>query len=338
VISKLSDEHGRKVFMMLAPCVNAFLHSLVVVWPQTLSVQFFDRMVSGSFIFGFAAPMQAALADLYGKEPQKLGIVAARTGAYFGVGCALGPFLGSKLGGAKSFAASSLAFLATFLYVNSQLTETLPLESRKKFNFADINPFLFLKLFKEKTLKWLTITNLLQSFGDYMNIYDINNLYMIKVLQYRDAQIGNFATTVGLTQIAGGMFTSKLIKTIGLSPTLLFSNMVWIVGMALMANARNTPAAFLALFVWTFGHQRAAPVNAYIQKYGGAQGMGRAEIVGAVGNLTAWCKVAVPLFYSNLFAFFTSNGRNIPGAPYYAICVLTALAQLASRNAAIKDD
>lgn len=59
-------------------------------------------------------------------------------------------------------------------------------------------------------------------------------------------------------------------------------------------------------------------------QHGAAEGMGKGEIVAAQGNLTAYCKVLIPLFYSNLFAFTTSNGRNIPGSPYFVICVITA--------------
>jgi len=337
VLSKLSDEHGRKPFFILAPVVDAIIHSLVSIFPQTLAVQFMDRMISGAFIFGFAAPLSASLADLYPKDPVKLGMALATAQAYSGVGCAVGPFVGAKIGGAKSFLASAVAFIVTLFYVQTQVSETLPLANRKIFKMSDINPFLFLKLFKDKTVKWLTLTNLFQSFGDYMNVYDINNLFMMKVLNYKDAQIGNFATTVGLTQIAGGKFTSRMIKAIGLSSTITFSNAVWMLGMTLMANARSTPGAFFALFVWTFGHGRAVPVDAYLLKYGQEQGMGRAEILGAVGNLRAWCKVVVPLFYSNLFSWSTSGGRNIPGSPYYAIAVLTALSQVMYQKAAVKD-
>lgn len=337
VLSKLSDAHGRKPFLMLAPIVDAFLHTLVSMFPQTLAVQFMDRMISGAFIFGFAAPLNAAISDLYSKDPTKLGSALANAQAYSGVGCAVGPFIGAKLGGPRSFLASAFGFLLTLFYVQTQVVDTLPVESRKKFRFSDINPFLFLKLFKDKTVKWLTLTNLFQSFGDYMNVYDINNLFMMKVLNYKDAQIGNFATTVGLTQIAGGKFTSKLIKAIGLKPSVSFSNAIWIVGMSLMANARSTPGAFFALFFWTFGHNRQAPVDAYLQKYGQGQGMGRAEILGAVMNLRAWFKVIVPLFYSNLFAWSTSGGRNVPGAPYYAIAVLTAISQGLFQSAGAQD-
>eukprot|EP00929_Paragymnodinium_shiwhaense_P070610 TRINITY_DN35758_c0_g1_i1.p1 TRINITY_DN35758_c0_g1~~TRINITY_DN35758_c0_g1_i1.p1 ORF type:complete len:427 (+),score=100.76 TRINITY_DN35758_c0_g1_i1:61-1341(+) len=337
VLGKLSDEFGRKPFLLLAPAVNAFLHSLVVLFPRTLAMQFVDRMISGMFIFGFLAPAHAALADLYAANPQVLGVKSASAGAYFGIGCALGPFIGSKLGGRKSFAASVAAFVATFFWVLTQFTETLPESGRKKFKFADINPVAFLKLFKTHTLKWLVSTTALQSFGDYVNMYDINNLFMMKVLQYGPSQIGNFATTVGLTQIVGGKVSAQLIKALGLKKATLISNMLWILGMAMMGTARNTKQAFLALSIWTFGHQRAIPVNAYLQKYGAAEGMGRAEIVGAQGNMLAYAKIMIPLLYSNLFAWATSNGRNMPGLPYFAICTITGLSQLAFMNAAPQD-
>merc|ERR1712137_1537628 len=97
-------------------------------------------------------------------------------------------------------------------------------------------------------------TTLLQSWGDYVNIYDINNLFMIKVLGYGQAEIGRFATMVGITQIFGGKVMGKMIANLGLKSATLASNSTWILGMFLMARARNTTSAFLALAVWTFGH------------------------------------------------------------------------------------
>eukprot|EP00404_Azadinium_spinosum_P034231 CAMPEP_0180645278 /NCGR_PEP_ID=MMETSP1037_2-20121125/48895_1 /TAXON_ID=632150 /ORGANISM="Azadinium spinosum, Strain 3D9" /LENGTH=388 /DNA_ID=CAMNT_0022669107 /DNA_START=37 /DNA_END=1203 /DNA_ORIENTATION=+ len=342
VLGKLSDQCGRKPFLMLAPIVNCILHGLVAAFPSSLPMQFVDRMISGSMIFGFGAPAQAAMADMYGSNPKRLGEMAASAGMYFGIGCTVGPFIGSKIGakmgGGASFFASAVAFLATFLYAKTVLKETLPEESKKVFRLSDVNPMAFLKLFKTKTLGLLTSTAALQSFGDYLNVYDINNLFMIKVLGYEQGQIGNFATTAGASQVLGGKACAMIIKATSLKTATVFSNIMWAIGMSLMGSARSTAQAFTALLAfWTFGHQRATPVGSYIQKHGAEQGMGRAEIVAAQGNLTAYVKVIVPLLYSSIFAWATSNGRNIPGLPYFVIATLTAISQFVFWSAAPED-
>mmetsp|Transcript_107256 Transcript_107256/g.313627 ORF Transcript_107256/g.313627 Transcript_107256/m.313627 type:complete len:425 (+) Transcript_107256:59-1333(+) len=333
ILGKLSDQFGRKPFLMMTPIVSAVLHIFVAALPRSLPTQFIDRMIGGSMIFGFAAPAQAAMADLFAKEPTKLAMWGAKNGMFLGIGTTLGPMIGSKLGGAMSFLASSLVFCATSLWVKMQVSETLSASSRKPFRFADINPVAFLKLFKNKTLTLLAGATALQSFGDYVNIYDINNLFMIKTLGYGPSQIGNFATMVGVTQIAGGRVTAgvieqlKKMKVPALKVAALFANVMWAIGMATMGTAKGTPQAFFALFLWTFGHQRSNSISVYLQKYGAAEGMGRAEIVAATGNLLAYVKVLIPLFYSSLYAWATSNGRNMPGLPYFVISALTALAQ-----------
>lgn len=327
IIGKLSDQLGRKPFLIFAPMVNAFLHTLVAMFPSSLSMQFIDRMISGSMIFGFLAPQQAAMADLYAKTPAKLALFGATSGMYFGLGTTVGPFIGSKLGGAKSFLASALAFLATALYVGTQVDETLMEESKRQFKWSSLNPFAFLALFKERTLGWLAGVAALGSFGDYVNIYDINNLFMIKCLGYGAPQMGNFAMTVGLSQIAGGKVTGEIVKKVGLKAHVFIANLMWAVGMITMGTARSTPHAFVALLLWTFGHQRANSVSVNMQTYGAAQGMGRGEIIAASSNLLAWVKIMIPLLYSNIFAWATSNGRNMPGLPYFIIAALTAAAQ-----------
>merc|ERR1719401_910242 len=133
---------------------------------------------------------------------------------------------------------------------------------------------------------------------------------------------------VGVTQIVGGKISTEVTKQYGLDTAALMGNVLWAIGMSTMGTAKDGVRALMALCLWTFGHQRNNSVAAYMQKYGAKLGMGRGEIIAATGNFTAWVKIMIPLVYSNLFAWATSNGRNMPGLPYFLIATLTALSQL----------
>jgi len=108
----------------------------------------------------------------------------------------------------------------------------------------------------------------------------------------------------------------------------LMANAMWAVAMGLLGSAKTVSQVVASLGSMTFGHLRNSAVSAYIQKHGQALGMGRSEIAAAQANFLAVLKVGIPFMYGNIFAKATSGGRNMPGAPYLAIALLTALSQL----------
>eukprot|EP00415_Alexandrium_ostenfeldii_P002390 UN2390 len=169
----------------------------------------------------------------------------------------------------------------------------------------------------------LSATTGLQSFGDYANVYDINFLYMKTVMGYGQAEVGNFATAVGITQIAGGVSMGKFIRGFGQKGATLYANLLWIVAFGIFGTSRTVAQLALSLAVMTFGHQRSTAVKTYLQKHAQATGMGAAEVQGAQANLLAVLKVLVPLMYGNIFAWATSKGKSMPGLPYFPIGALT---------------
>jgi len=243
-------------------------------------------------------------------------------------GCALGPFIGSKLAGAQAFAVSAATFVGSLLWVSAKFPETLTEEGKKEFDLAACSPLRFLKLFRGRTMSAVAATIGLQSFGDYPNIYDFNFLYMKSVLGYGQGEVGSFATAVGVTQILGGEATRAVIKASGQRTATVVSNALWVMSLSLLGTARSAQQLVLALATMTFGHLRGTPVSAYLQRHGQAAGLGRGEIVSAQMNLTALIKVVAPVLYGQLFSWATTKGRRMPGAPYFLICFLTVVAQL----------
>lgn len=326
VFGRLSDMHGRKPFLLIGPLVNAILHFGVVAFPRNMTVMFFDRMLSGSMIFSFLGPLNAALADLF--TGQDLAMAMARARAFFGAGCALGPLIGAKVGGAKSFALSAVSFLITWLWVNFHFTETLSLADRRSFDIAACSPLRFLKLFQSGSLVATLSTVLgLQSFGDYANIYDINFLYMKTVMGYGPVEVGKFATCVGLSQIVGGIVNKEVFQRLGSKAGSLVSNLSWTLAFAVFGSATTAKQLALTLAAMMLGHDRSIPVAAYLQHTAQKTGMGKGEINAAQLNLLAVLKVFVPIIYGNIFAWATSKGRHRPGLPYFSIALLTVVAQ-----------
>merc|ERR1712232_789629 len=141
-------------------------------------------------------------------------------------------------------------------------------------------------------------------------------------------EIGAYASAVGVSTVVAGNITATAIKNIGLKSATLGANVAYATAMLLFGSASSGIHIGLSLLCQCFGQLRNAAVSAYIQKHGQAEGMGKSEIAAAQANLLAVLKVFIPLVTQSIFAKATANGRNIPGAPYFAIAALTALSQL----------
>lgn len=334
VLGRLSDKYGRKPFLIMATSVNAFLHSLVALFPGNLTINIVDRSISGAMIFCFMNPIGAALQDLFVPHSMaKIGVVGAKLGSYFGLGFALGPLIGSKLGGGKAFAASALGFAATAASVNATFEETLPLEKRKEFDIKAANPFNFLRLFGNQVMSDLMATIGFGSFAEYANIYDINFLFLKTVLGYGQNEVGLFATGFGCTQIAGGIIGKELIPKFGQSTYTAIGNAAYMAGFAFIASCKSKAQLVLGLLCLMFGHGRSAYPGTLLVNQATQLGMGRGEIGAAQGNFLAILKIIAPVFYGRVFAWGTSNGRNIPGLPYFIICAFLAAAQASFQKA-----
>eukprot|EP00405_Crypthecodinium_cohnii_P021280 CAMPEP_0206470366 /NCGR_PEP_ID=MMETSP0324_2-20121206/30886_1 /ASSEMBLY_ACC=CAM_ASM_000836 /TAXON_ID=2866 /ORGANISM="Crypthecodinium cohnii, Strain Seligo" /LENGTH=413 /DNA_ID=CAMNT_0053944409 /DNA_START=108 /DNA_END=1349 /DNA_ORIENTATION=+ len=327
VFGRLSDKFGRKPFLLLSPLIDSFLHALVGLMPYNLPVQFIDKVISGSLIFAFVAPVNAVLVDLWGAGEQLVPRMA-RAQMFAGLGATAGPYIGAKLGQKKSFQFSAAMFVATFAWIWKTFPETLKPENRKEFDITACSPLRFLNLFKDKTTAALATTIGLQSFGDTFNVNDINFLYLKSVLGYGQSQVGTFSTAMGFSQIVNARLMKQMSQALGGAKATLLSNISWALGMLAFGTSKSSPQLGAALALLSGGHLRATAVSSYLLKAGAGAGLGAAETDAARANLTALIKVFVPMLYSSVYAKMTSNGRNIPGAPHILIAFFTMLSQL----------
>jgi MFS family permease len=328
ILGRLSDKYGRKPFLVMSALVNAFLRSLVVAFPNSLAINLLDRCISGAMMFAFMNPLMAAVQDLFaGKDMQKMASCGAQLGAMFGLGFAAGPMIGSKLGGANAFWVSSLGFATTATFVGMQISETLPEERRKEFELASANPLSFVRLFKNRAMVTLAAVIGFNSLAEYANIYDINFLFMKNVFGWGQEEVGRFAAAFGMTQIAGGIVNKQLMGKLGLSKYTMLAHVSCMLGFGLLGSAKNEKQLMNALFFLMFGHQRSAEAGNLLAEHASREGMGRGEIAGTQANFIAVLKIIAPVMYGRVFADFSPRGSNLPGAPYFLICVFVALAQ-----------
>eukprot|EP00929_Paragymnodinium_shiwhaense_P121118 TRINITY_DN93248_c0_g1_i1.p1 TRINITY_DN93248_c0_g1~~TRINITY_DN93248_c0_g1_i1.p1 ORF type:complete len:493 (+),score=81.65 TRINITY_DN93248_c0_g1_i1:115-1593(+) len=325
----LADRYGRKPFLLLAPALGAVLRFLVAAYPRALRVTFLDRSITGAMLFSFLASLNAAFCDVY--AGRQLATAVAQNGAYFALGCALGPLIGARLGGAKSFMGSSVAFATTFWWIARNYTETLDAEHRKQLNFTKYRPLTFVQLFRRgRELVVLSIVMGLQSLGDLMNIYDINYLYMNSAMGYSETGVGNFAAAVGLSQIAGGKVMAETVRALGQKTATRLSSAMWAAAMLLLGSASGGTSLTMALLAVTCGHLRKSAVSNSIRRRGRAAGLNRSDVAAAQASLLAALKVVAPLLYAYTFSWAVTRpaGKKIPGLPYFLVAGLTALAQM----------
>lgn len=328
IFTKLIDHFGRKPFLVITPSVLAFLRSWVGVFPTSSHSHLFDRMLLGPLFQGILVAAHASTVDVFSRDQLKLAGKLSDIAAYSGIGFILGPLIGSMLTGAQAFLGSALTFSATMLWIHRRVPETLLPERARALTLSDFDAVAFLKLFRSKMLSQLTLTLVLQSWGDFGSSCEMTLLYLVRVLHYGPAQLGCFATAFSLSHYVGHRASTFFYRKFSFKAGLLFGNFSRALGMLLMGRARNTQQALMAIFLWSFGHHHSVPVHYYIQRYGAAEGFTRNEIAAAHHNLLSYTKVINAYCYSNMFAWSTSRFCSCPGLPHYVMSALTMLAQL----------
>jgi MFS transporter, DHA1 family, tetracycline resistance protein len=139
VLGNLSDHFGRRPVLLYAVASLGADYIIMGLAPS-LAWLFVGRAIAGIAGASFT-PAYAYIADVTPpeKRAQKFGLIGAAFGAGFIIGPAIGGLLGELGPRAPFFAAASLSLL-NFAYGIFVLPESLPVESRRPYNWKRANP------------------------------------------------------------------------------------------------------------------------------------------------------------------------------------------------------
>jgi DHA1 family tetracycline resistance protein-like MFS transporter len=168
MLGVISDRIGRRpvlLYSMAGMCLNF----LITAWAPTLAFLFIGRLVGGMSSASMSVA-SAYAADISTHENRAKSF--GKVGAAFGLGFICGPMLGGVLGSVNlqlPFYVAAALGAANFVYGYFFVPESLPVESRRAFEWSRINPFAaLLKLARRVEIRGLVIVYSLSALAQMM--------------------------------------------------------------------------------------------------------------------------------------------------------------------------
>ena len=322
VVGVLSDHYGRRPVILLSNLGLGLDYILMALAPS-LGWLFLGRAISGITASSFPTA-SAYVADVTPAEERagKFGML----GAAFGVGFILGPALGGFLGGMDLrypfWAAASLS-LANFVYGFFILPESLPLEKRAPFSFANANPLGSLRLLRSHPqLSGLATAKFLHS-----NAHEALPVMFVLYTTYRynwsEQLTGLTLALVGIVStFVSAVLIRKTIQRFGEVRTLYIGTLFGIVGFVIYAAAPNTLAFLVGCpFVSLWGLSSPC-IQSMMSKRVSASEQG--QLHGALASLFGIAGMISPLLFTAVFSWAVAPERAVkfPGVAYWMPAML----------------
>jgi len=329
---KLSDAHGRKIFILLGPVVNLLLKFAVFFYPSNLLLSI-DRIVASSIstVSGTTCCV-AAMSDLYAGKPLSFAKALGGISSWIGLGLIAGPLLGAastKIFGHPRYAYLTSAIFAIVQIKNAlKLKETLDKKNRRQFSMRDANPLSFLKLMRAKRqlLVLSLLAGSLQHIPEGKNLADVHQSFSRRDVGMTDSERTSFVSFLGVCLLINARTSKILLPKLGGRRFTTFANLInhclsllWYSTVPL--HVKQSWTMFVGALIGCPGWNAHAFTRAAATSHASAAGWGRGEFSGALANMRALTAIIVPLCLGRVYAFTTSGGRNYPGAAYQLVAL-----------------
>ncbi len=326
ILGALSDAFGRRPILLIGFCglaINFFVTGLATaLWMLIAS-----RVVGGAMQAN-AAVANAYVADITAPEDRtkRFGML----GAMFGIGFIAGPVIGGLLGGRDvhlPFFAAGVLSLVNLVYGIFVLPESLPVEKRRRFEFARINPLSSLKTLAALEGMWRLVGVIACTSLAQFTLYTSWVLYTTYRFGWGPTENGWSLFTVGVVAaLVQGVLLGRLVKRYAARSLLvlgLVSSVLSYVAYGLVTQGWMLYVVIVAGFL---GGIVSAVVQSAVS--GATDARSQGQTLGAVTALSSLTAVISPLIAAPILA----NISHLPrddwrlGLPMFFCAALQALA------------
>lgn len=333
-LGRLSDQYGRKVFLLLSPLVNLVLKFLVFATDgRSFSLLALERIVGGAITtVGGSTTCSAAISDLV-QGPDLAGALGT-LGSYAGLGVLVAPFLSGQILATTGQVKHTYlfgAFVAGFQLIYNSLCFRETLQERKPMQWGACNPLSFVRIFtSDKTVAQLSLVAGLQCSAEGKCLADMNIAHLANTLKMSQQRQTVFVMLFGCSMIAAGRLPKLLIpQLLSQRDFTSFSNYMTIIALTIWGTASSIPVFWSGLAFLCPSMERRTATSAMATDLAVRSGFGKGEFAGAFANWRALCVAAAPLLYG---AVYQKASQRIHGAAYLAAALITLFTELFFRS------
>ena len=324
-LGNLSDHYGRRPILLIS-LFGFGLDYILMAYAPTLGWLFVGRIIAGIMGASFTTA-SAYIADVSPpeKRAQNFGLI----GAAFGLGFIIGPFLGGWLGqfGTRvPFIGAAILTLLNWLFGFFVLPESLPVDKRRKFEIAKINPFnAFSSIAKFPVILGLVASLIVIYIASHAT-QSTWSFFTIERFQWEEKEVGYSLAVVGiLVSIVQGLLIRIINPRLGAERSVYVGILLYALGFFLFSFATAGWMMFVFLIPYCLGGISGPALQGIMSSQVPDNQQG--ELQGALTSLISLTSIIGPLVMTAIFAYFTKEDSAFyfPGAAFFLGGVLTLL-------------
>lgn len=331
LLGNLSDRYGRRPVLILSLVFMGFDYLLMAIAP-TLLLLFIARLVSG--VTGATYSTAAAyLADISekGQRASNFGLI----GAAFGIGFVLGPMVGGMLGeyGLRlPFIIAGALALLNALFGYFILPETLPVESRRRFEWRRANPFT--ALLRVRNLPMIgSLILIISVYFTAQNVYaSVWSFFTLERFNWSLSTVGYSLAAYGFSAaIVQAFILRKCLTRWGEERTATAGMLISIITLTALVFVQSSVLVFVLMPIVAMGSLVGPAVQGMMADRVSDDEQG--ELQGVFSSVVAIASIISPLLMTYIFKVFTEEGAAVyqPGAPFAAAAMLALISLILFR-------